>query len=668
MLAIFSWVAMSFTDLTILFSKINDINPGIEDYIPNIFFFTYTLALFSFYKFRIERAESLNFIDLLWKIFVTGLITTVASLAIKSLDILMGDTKLMENLLVIDLQFLLHIGLLIAFLVSTLVVWKRLILYQKSKFLLRTWAVFEYTLYASLLTGFLPATIQEYVLYSIVLLGLFLSVNMKWVAFLTFRQKWKSILLLMLTILYLVYFYISLTQFRTANPDIQMVAENSVFIRAAFIFSTTYAAFSLLVILFNLPTSSAFEQKLDEVVNFQRLSQSIQTEQSEEQVYEILLDSAIRVANADAAWIETNIDGEISYFTHQINTDQIKKIKQFVVDKNLKGVLDFDSADRNLKGGQHLAKLKDNQYKSIVAFPLITHHEQTGMLVLLREVSEGFTRELSEITETFVNQAAISIEGFRLMSQALENERYKEELKIAKQVQSKLLPKVLEGNDDFDIVAFSEAADEVGGDYYDAYRISEDRVALIIGDVSGKGTSAAFHMAQMKGVFHSLAQLNLTTAEFLINANQAISTGLDKTSFITISYFIINQKEKQVEFARAGHCPTLFYNKGENTSSYFTNKGLGLGIIRNKEFENYVQVCHFNYKPGDVMVLYTDGITEAKNSRDEEYGYERLKAVLKENSQESVEDIQVNIIGDLYEFCEQNDLDDDYTTVILKFK
>lgn len=658
---------MSFTDLTILFSKVNDLDPGIEEFIPNIFYFTYTLSLFTFYKFRVEKAESLNFLDLLWRIFVTGLITTVASLAIKSLDMLMGDSKFMENVLVIDLQFLLHLGLLIAFLTSTLVVWKRLILYQKSKFLLRTWTVFEYGLFASLLTGFLPVEIQEYFLYALVLLGLFLSVNMKWVAFLSFKQKWKSILLLLLTILYLVYFYISLTQLRSAH-NFLLVADESVFIRAAFIFSTSYAAFSLLVILFNLPTSSAFEQKLDEVVNFQRLSQAIQTEQSEEQVYEILIDSAVRVASADAAWIEVNIDGRTNYFKHNIAQDQIDGIKRFVEDKKLKGVLDFDTVDRNLKGGQHLSKLKDNLFKSIVAFPLIVNQEQTGILVLLREVSEGFTLENTEITETFVNQAAISIEGFRLMSDALENERYKEELKIAKQVQSKLLPTIMESGDDFDIVAFSEAADEVGGDYYDTYRINKDKIAIIIGDVSGKGTSAAFHMAQMKGIFHALAQLNLSATEFLIKANRSISTGLDKTSFITVSYFIINEKDGTVEFARAGHCPTLYYSTETQSSTYFTNKGLGLGIIRNDDFENYVQVYSFEYKPGDVMVLYTDGITEAKNSKNDEYGYERLKAVLKENATMTAEDIQVSLIGDLYEFCEQKELDDDYTTVIIKFK
>src|SRR5690606_22870988 len=119
---------------------------------------------------------------------------------------------------------------------------------------------------------------------------------------------------------------------------------------------------------------------------------------------------------------------------------------------------------------------------------------------------EGFNKEMTKIVSTFANQAGISIENFRLMEEALQNERYKEELKIAKTVQKSLLPTNLDQDDDFEVAAFSESADEVGGDYYDTHRISARLIALIIADVSGKGTTAAFHMSQMKGIFHSLAQ------------------------------------------------------------------------------------------------------------------------------------------------------------------
>jgi sigma-B regulation protein RsbU (phosphoserine phosphatase) len=186
--------------------------------------------------------------------------------------------------------------------------------------------------------------------------------------------------------------------------------------------------------------------------------------------------------------------------------------------------------------------------------------------------------------------------------------------------------------------------------------------------VSGKGTSAAFHMSQMKGVFHGLAQLDLSPEEFMIKANKAINSSLDKTSFITISYFVLDQTKKEVKFARAGHCPTLFYEQNKKQASYFTNKGLGLGIVRNDSFANYVQPREFNYSSGDVLILYTDGITEAKNFKGEEYGYDRLADVINKNAAKEAIEIQELIINDVYEFCGHSEIDDDYTAVILKFK
>ena len=296
----------------------------------------------------------------------------------------MGNTSLIDNPLLIDFLFHVHLGLLIAFLVSTFVVWKSLILYQKSKFLLRSWMVFEYILLFSLSTIFLPSIVGTITFYTLVLLAIVLSANMKWVAYLNFKQKWKSILLLVLTLLYLVYFYVNIVDMR-GSFEILQIAKNSIFISALFVFTAVYAAFSLLVILFNLPTSSVLEQKLEEVVNFQRLSQSIQTEQSEDQVYEILLDSSVRAAKADAAWIETIIDGESTYFRHNIAKHTIDNIKAFFESQRDNNLFDFNNTDKATRPGKLLRKLKGVQFNSIVAFPLIVSEKQIGMIVLLKE-------------------------------------------------------------------------------------------------------------------------------------------------------------------------------------------------------------------------------------------------------------------------------------------
>lgn len=674
-LSVLSWIAFVISDLVLLFGTTNNLDTGIPPQLRNAALTLFMLFVFIYYRQRMKRIENINFIDLLWKVFATGLLTTVLSLMIKFLLFAFENTRLAEDVFVITFSYHINIGLVSSFLISAFMVWKKLILYQKSKFLLRSWGIFEYILLGSLVLGVFYTDLQNPVsittLTILILLVIFFSVNLKWVAYLNFKQKWKSILLLLLILLYLGYFVQNLVRFLNNPPlsDIPLTTDilGLTFLIALFSFVIIYALFSMLVILFNLPTSSVFEQKLEEVINFQRLSQSIQTEKNEDQVYKILLESSTSTVFADAAWVEVfQNEEEGKFVSHNILESEILEVKNQIKNSKVKGIMATDS-EKSISGAQRSPILKGTKYKSIIAYPIVVQGKQIGTLALLKEVAEGFNKEMVNILRTFVNQAGISIENFRLLSEALENERYKEELKIAREVQKSLMPKSLAHNDDFEIFAYSEAADEVGGDYYDTYKIDENRIALIIADVSGKGTSAAFHMSQMKGIFNSIGQLGLSPKEFMINTNIALGASLEKASFITASYYLINKKTKTIEFTRAGHCPTLYYRAKEKRSSYYTDKGLGLGILRNSKFDNYVNVNTIDYASGDILFLYTDGITEAKNMKREEYGYDRLQAILEDAASENGDQIQDKIIKNLFEFCGSELVDDDYTSLIVKF-
>lgn len=666
------WISLLCIDLIILFGNINNIDPAIPTYIPKLILNAFFIILFVFYKFTIGKAESVNFVDLLWRVFVVGLLTALISLGIRFFFFALEGNKLVHNPLLIEFFYHINIGLIATFLLSTFVVWKQLILYQKSKYLSRAWQVFEYALLASTLLNLfeysLFGPLFNTALFILVAMGLVLSVNLKWIAYLNVKQKWKSILLLLFTIVYLAYFFTNLFSY---SLDVQLLHDmlNNVFILALFAFTLLYSVFSLLVILFNLPTSSVFEQKLEEVINFQRLSQSSQAGRREEQVYDILLESSISAVLADAAWLEIqDKHGNINtLLTKNIREKEVEALKHTIENrkarKNFGKIL--EKKQPKTKGG---STMNGSPYRSSLSYPLVVQNEQIGSLVLLKEVEDGFNKEMVDIINTFGSQACISIENFRLISEALDNERYKEELKIAKRVQRSLLPKNTLLNEAFDLSAFSEAADEVGGDYYDIYKINDHKVALIIGDVSGKGTSAAFNMSQMKGVFHSLVQMDLSAKDFLVHANNALSSCLEKTSFITISYFILDNANKTVEFARAGHCPTLYFNARQQKAEFYQNKGLGLGILRNSSYYKYVEVNKINFSSGDIIMLYTDGITEAKNDKNEEYGYERLRHLLLQHHDETPREIEKALIDSLYEFCGEQALNDDYTTVIIKFR
>ncbi len=679
--SILAWLTLLFSDITVLFSNMQGLQPDVPVWLPRVMLGAYVVCLYYYYKFRIELDDSLNFTDLLWKVFATGLITTVISLVFRLLVFMLGKTSLATNVVFSDLICQINLALLVNFLIAALASWKRLILYQKSKWLIRTWLVFEVILFGVLLYDSAGIRFSETVNTTMNLiigvLVLALSANMRWVAYLNFKQKWTSLLLLLLTFFYQAYFFYTVerstemiakaTESIARDSSVFLDYRNQLFILALASFIIIYGIFSFLVILFNLPTSSVFEQKLEEVVNFQRISQSIQTEQDEESVYNILLESSVSSVFADAAWLEiTGATNDRKMFTYRMTEQESRSIREHLEKNNIKGVLD-SGTEKTKNLSKHLASMKGSRFRSLLAFPIIVKEENIGTLALLKELPEGFNKEMTRIVSTFANQAGISIENFRLMEEAFQNARYKEELKIAKTVQQSLLPTKLEQDIDFEIVAFSASADEVGGDYYDTLRINDHLVALIIADVSGKGTTAAFHMSQMKGIFHSLAQQHLDPKEFMARANQALIFCLERNSFISASYFIIDTAEKKIRYSRAGHCPVLYLRSGSNQSFYLKDKGAALGMVRSKEYCNYVEANELEYAPGDTMVLYTDGITEAKNDKGEEFGNERLAEALNQVAGATAKTIEENIIKKLYEFSGSKNINDDYTSMTIKF-
>jgi serine phosphatase RsbU (regulator of sigma subunit) len=671
LLAILVWLALLFMDLVRLFAIINEMDSGIPiefTWVLEILFF---LMVYLFYSYSISKNSDNEFINLIWRAASMGIFAVGVSALIFLFYGSISESRLSQEPFLRNFFYHINFALTTAFLISAALLWKHLILYQRSKRVIKQWQAYEFAMLIAMFFIFFNQNTLDYsFLFGLVLLiglGVVLSSNLKWIPYLTFRDKWKSLLFLFIILLSCTFLFVQIQGYSDQAIYPVNLTDN-LFLVSLFGFIFSYALFSFLVTLFNLPTSSVFEQKLTEASSFQRLSQSIKAEENEEQVLDILMDSCISASYSDGAWLEMGKEEfPDGYIIERFLDPKIREDLSVLIETS-KTAQDWASQNQPENLRPLLIRVNHPTCESILLVPLIINKIPIGRMILCKEVKDGFNKEMVNIISTFVSQACISVENHRLLNQAILNERYQEELKIAQRVQKSLLPTKLDHNSAFDISAFSNAADEVGGDYYDTYRLDEDRFVLIIGDVSGKGTSAAFHMSQMKGIFQSLIQLNLSPTQFFIKANAALSRCLERNHFITSSIFSINTTDKTIIHARAGHVPTLFYNSESNKSDFLEIEGLGLGILRNMQYENHVEQKTFTFNSGDVLLLFTDGIVEAKNPKSQQFGYERIRTLLEVNHDLCPSDIQNMIISALHEFVGgDGKIDDDYSLLVAKF-
>lgn len=621
--------------------------------------FTY-LALW----IRALKEERQAFQNLIWQVFLTGMVCTIFSGVLSfgsSLISVSGDVRKLIQIFTFKVDF----GLLTIFLLAAFTAWKRMILYEKTRFAVVVWFIFETALFISLGSHFFHLTESEIIINTTRALFfiwiMVLSVNLKWVPHLVFNQKVTSVFQLLVSLFCMAYFFAHVVSYYD-DPELQIEDySKNIFYSVLSIFIIIYGISSLLVILFNLPTSSVFEKKLKELSIFQELSSEITEGKSDTQIYKMLLESASSSVSSDASWLE--VPSQDVLMPLNIEEEEIETLQQEIAQAG------YNRQKHRVIFKRRLLPFQTkSQYNSILAVPIISGEQYIGSLILLKKLTNAFDNTMISMVNTFTAQAGIAIQNFGLISQVVESERYKNELKIAKSVQERLLPEKLQVNGTFEFYAKSKPATEVGGDYYDLHQFNDHEYVVIIADVAGKGISAAFNMAQLKGIFQGLVRLNLSPDDFLISANAALSDCLERSAFITASYYHINTIEKKIKYARAGHCPTLFYRQELQKVTYLETDGLGLGIIRNDSYKKYVSVNEVSYQENDIMMLYTDGIIEAQNTESKEiYGFERLHTYLENHYNQPLKEIGNGLIAKLIDFTQAGNINDDFTILLIKF-
>ena len=247
-----------------------------------------------------------------------------------------------------------------------------------------------------------------------------------------------------------------------------------------------------------------------------------------------------------------------------------------------------------------------------------------------------------------------------------ELEGIKGDLAVAREIQQAILPRIFppfpENAEVLDIAASMNAAKDVGGDFYDFFRIDDDHIGFVIADVSGKGVPAAIFMAVSRTLIRATGIRGVSASECMTYSNGLLAQESANSMFVTVFYGIYNIKTGEVRYTNAGHNPPYLMKTDGNIIQLPLSKNLVVGVMDDFEFTEET----LTLEPGDTLLLYTDGVTEAFNSHEEDFGEKRLEEALSKLTQKSCQEIVDGVKSDVSAFVGETEQSDDITLLALK--
>ena len=407
------------------------------------------------------------------------------------------------------------------------------------------------------------------------------------------------------------------------------------------------------------------KKKSLEIETLLEVEKSLSSSLNLNELLELILDSLLKVVRYDAVVI----------FLIDKDKQEIEHIKARGFDPVLE-------PDLQLKIGQGIAGWAAKTQKSLIvpdvkqdpryieakvetqsamAVPIVSQKRMIGVFSLESDEPNAYREDDLELLEAFASLAAISLERARQHEEILEKRKLEEELSIAKRIQQSFLPREKPQLYGFDISGVNIPSEKVGGDYYDFIPIIENQIGIAIGDVSGKGIPAALIMASFRASLIAEIRNNYAIRSIMFKVNNLLFESTASDIYVTAVYGVLDTKNRILTFANAGHnAPILRHANGE--MEYLTEGGVALGMFENLKYEERP----LGLSPGEIIVFYTDGVTEAKNEKEEEFGTRRLKQVINDLHQLNASQIQENIYRAVKDFTGSLHQADDLTMIVIK--
>ncbi|MDB6115474.1 MAG: rsbU [Lacunisphaera sp.] len=309
--------------------------------------------------------------------------------------------------------------------------------------------------------------------------------------------------------------------------------------------------------------------------------------------------------------------------------------------------------------------------RSVIAAPIMVRQRLIGVLCVCN-ASDGlpFTETDYSLVEALAEQAGLAVHNADFLNLQVDKQRLDLDLALASDVQQMLLPHVMPSVPGLDIDARYLAAQKVSGDLYDVFSLGDGRIGVAVADVSGKGMSASLLMAICRTTLRQIAPSHHSPARVLAALNRSLDGDVRAGMYVTIAYAVVDAGKNQVTIARAGHELALFSRRDSTTGSFVSefigSEGMPVGLVDADLFETAIADRTVEFAPGSTLVLYTDGLTEAPNAEEQEFGGARLADALRAAHTGSAREINDGILEAVERFSGTVGLRDDYTLLTVK--
>ncbi|MFQ5866249.1 MAG: PP2C family protein-serine/threonine phosphatase [bacterium] len=303
------------------------------------------------------------------------------------------------------------------------------------------------------------------------------------------------------------------------------------------------------------------------------------------------------------------------------------------------------------------------EIRSVLCVPIRLKAKIIGILMVTnKKTFEPFNDGDLRLLSIIAAQSGQLIRNSQLQQEALEKKRMEQELAMARKIQLSLLPKKTPEIKNLDISSYCNPADEVGGDYYDYFALGQEQIGIVLADVSGHGASAALVMTMVKGILHSITHIFESTDKILSEMNSIMSPIIPRDMFVTMMFLVFDLKKRTLRYSNAGHNPLLFYASGAKACQLVELRGPALGLTKLSVYKEK----QIPLNPGDVFVIYTDGVTEAFSTNGEMFEETRLVQAVEEVASQDSGKVIEHVKNKLQEFTNKAPQSDDVAMIAVK--